>query len=36
MDEPTTGLDVTTQAHILETVRQLCASRGGCGALRQP
>jgi peptide/nickel transport system ATP-binding protein len=23
MDEPTTGLDVTTQAHILETVRQL-------------
>ncbi len=24
MDEPTTGLDVTTQAHVLETVRQLC------------
>ncbi len=23
MDEPTTGLDVTTQAHVLETVRQL-------------
>ena len=23
MDEPTTGLDVTTQAHILDTVRQL-------------
>ena len=23
MDEPTTGLDVTTQAHILETVREL-------------
>jgi peptide/nickel transport system ATP-binding protein len=25
MDEPTTGLDVTTQAHILRTVRDLCA-----------
>jgi peptide/nickel transport system ATP-binding protein len=25
MDEPTTGLDVTTQAHVLETIRQLCA-----------
>ena len=25
MDEPTTGLDVTTQAHVLETVRLLCA-----------
>jgi peptide/nickel transport system ATP-binding protein len=25
MDEPTTGLDVTTQAHILEIVRQLCS-----------
>lgn len=24
MDEPTTGLDVTTQAHVLQTVRQLC------------
>ena len=24
LDEPTTGLDVTTQAHILETVRDLC------------
>ena len=24
MDEPTTGLDVTTQAHILRTVRDLC------------
>jgi peptide/nickel transport system ATP-binding protein len=24
MDEPTTGLDVTTQAHILQTVRDLC------------
>ena len=28
MDEPTTGLDVTTQAHVLETVRQLCARHG--------
>lgn len=25
LDEPTTGLDVTTQAHVLETVRRLCA-----------
>jgi peptide/nickel transport system ATP-binding protein len=24
MDEPTTGLDVTTQAHILRTARELC------------
>ncbi len=28
MDEPTTGLDVTTQAHVLETIRQLCARHG--------
>jgi peptide/nickel transport system ATP-binding protein len=28
MDEPTTGLDVTTQAHVLETVRQLCVRHG--------
>ena len=28
MDEPTTGLDVTTQAHVLETVRQLCGRHG--------
>ena len=28
MDEPTTGLDVTTQAHVLETVRQLCEEHG--------
>jgi peptide/nickel transport system ATP-binding protein len=28
MDEPTTGLDVSTQAHVLETVRQLCAEHG--------
>ena len=24
LDEPTTGLDVTTQAHVLDTVRELC------------
>jgi peptide/nickel transport system ATP-binding protein len=28
MDEPTTGLDVTTQAHVLQTVRQLCREHG--------
>jgi peptide/nickel transport system ATP-binding protein len=28
LDEPTTGLDVTTQAHVLETVRKLCAAHG--------
>jgi peptide/nickel transport system ATP-binding protein len=28
LDEPTTGLDVTTQHHVLETVRSLCASYG--------
>jgi peptide/nickel transport system ATP-binding protein len=27
-DEPTTGLDVTTQARVLETVRDLCRSYG--------
>jgi peptide/nickel transport system ATP-binding protein len=26
LDEPTTGLDVTTQAHVLGTVRELCAT----------
>jgi oligopeptide/dipeptide ABC transporter ATP-binding protein len=26
LDEPTTGLDVTTQAHVLATVRELCQS----------
>jgi peptide/nickel transport system ATP-binding protein len=26
LDEPTTGLDVTTQAHVLDTVRELCAA----------
>jgi peptide/nickel transport system ATP-binding protein len=28
LDEPTTGLDVTTQRHILDTVRSLCSSYG--------
>jgi peptide/nickel transport system ATP-binding protein len=28
LDEPTTGLDVTTQAHVLDTVRSLCAVHG--------
>jgi peptide/nickel transport system ATP-binding protein len=28
LDEPTTGLDVTTQAHVLETVRTLCRHHG--------
>ena len=28
LDEPTTGLDVSTQRHILETVRSLCRSYG--------
>jgi len=28
LDEPTTGLDVTTQAHVLETVRELCELHG--------
>jgi oligopeptide/dipeptide ABC transporter ATP-binding protein len=28
MDEPTTGLDVTTQAHVLETVRELTMAHG--------
>jgi peptide/nickel transport system ATP-binding protein len=28
MDEPTTGLDVTTQAHVLDIVRHLCARHG--------
>jgi peptide/nickel transport system ATP-binding protein len=27
-DEPTTGLDVTTQARVLQTVRELCRSHG--------
>ena len=28
LDEPTTGLDVTTQAHVLETVKSLCGTHG--------
>ncbi len=28
LDEPTTGLDVTTQAHILETIRRMTRSEG--------
>ena len=28
LDEPTTGLDVTTQAHVLSTVRDLCKTHG--------
>jgi peptide/nickel transport system ATP-binding protein len=28
LDEPTTGLDVTTQAHVLRTIRQLCDEHG--------
>jgi peptide/nickel transport system ATP-binding protein len=28
LDEPTTGLDVSTQAHVLQTVRDLCRAHG--------
>ena len=28
LDEPTTGLDVTTQHHVLDTVQRLCSSYG--------
>ena len=28
LDEPTTGLDVSTQAHVLATVRELCRAHG--------
>jgi peptide/nickel transport system ATP-binding protein len=28
LDEPTTGLDVTTQRHVLSTIRTLCADEG--------
>jgi peptide/nickel transport system ATP-binding protein len=31
LDEPTTGLDVTTQAHILRTIRGLCRNHGVAG-----
>ena len=30
-DEPTTGLDVTTQARVLETIRDLCRTHGVAG-----
>ena len=36
LDEPTTGLDVSTQRHILDTVRSLCRGLRGRGRLRQP
>jgi peptide/nickel transport system ATP-binding protein len=29
MDEPTTGLDVTTQAHVLETIQEISRVHGG-------
>ena len=35
-DEPTTGLDVTTQARVLETVRDLCQQPRRGRGLRQP
>ena len=28
LDEPTTGLDVTTQAHVLDTLKRMCRSHG--------
>ncbi|MFW5416826.1 ABC transporter ATP-binding protein [Nocardiopsis sp. CNT-189] len=31
MDEPTTGLDVTTQAHVLETIRSMTRQHGTAG-----
>ncbi|MCB1273866.1 MAG: ABC transporter ATP-binding protein [Leucobacter sp.] len=31
LDEPTTGLDVTTQAHVLTMVRELCSSHRTAG-----
>jgi peptide/nickel transport system ATP-binding protein len=31
LDEPTTGLDVSTQRHVLDTVRRLCSSHGVAG-----
>ena len=36
LDEPTTGLDVTTQAHVLATVRDLCREHEVGRCLRQP
>src|SRR5699024_8395470 len=32
LDEPTTGLDVSTQEHVLQTVREMC-SQYGCAAV---
>jgi peptide/nickel transport system ATP-binding protein len=31
LDEPTTGLDVTTQRHVLNTIRDLCSLHGVAG-----
>ena len=31
LDEPTTGLDVTTQKHVLETIRTMCLNYGSAG-----
>ncbi|MGH3423713.1 MAG: ABC transporter ATP-binding protein, partial [Nocardioidaceae bacterium] len=31
LDEPTTGLDVSTQKHVLETVRSMCSAYGAAG-----
>ena len=36
LDEPTTGLDVTTQRHVLETIRSLCRCLRRRGRLREP
>ena len=36
LDEPTTGLDVTTQAHVLNSVRDLTELHRRRRALRQP
>ena len=31
LDEPTTGLDVTTQRRVLDTIRELCVAHGAAG-----
>ncbi len=36
LDEPTTGLDVTTQGMVLRTMGELCRAPPGRGALRHP
>ena len=36
LDEPTTGLDVTTQRHVLDTIRGLCRSYGVARRVREP